>query len=99
MSISQASRDMDEEMNSLAAAAAAAAVTSMTTDLWQAMRSALVRIFRRHPHGPGVGEPLCAPVRDSRQAILRQENIARDDGTVFAVQSGELHVHGPRPAL
>jgi hypothetical protein len=83
----------------LAAAGAAALIAAMATDAWRRARDAVAGLF--HRIFPRRGRVIEA--RLDRNSVLAehatrthvQTNIARDRGTVFAVQDGDQRVAGP----
>ncbi|MEU6841773.1 hypothetical protein ABZ930_07875 [Streptomyces sp. NPDC046716] len=86
---------LDEDA-SLVRTAEPAGADEIRAELLPVWRRRLLLLLEEHPESEGELRELVARVQDGLPAerkVWTQSNTARDHGTVFAVQSGNLHYH------
>ncbi len=86
---------LDEDA-ALVGRAEPAAVDEIRTELLPVWRRRLLLLLEEHPDSEDELRELVARVQDGLPAghqVWTQSNTARDHGTLFAVQGGNLHYH------
>jgi hypothetical protein len=86
---------VDDQVATLASASAAAFAGAMAADVWGGVRGAVAWLFRRLlPRRADAARTRPTSSTPPSQVGTRvQTSIARDHGTVFAVQDGSQYVH------